>query len=936
MKRFWKILLRSVIILLLLLITVWLLIQTKPVQNWLVRQVTHRLSKELNTKVNIKHVDFSLFNKMLLEGVLVEDRQKDTLLYAGTAKVSITDWFFLKDKAVLHYVGLQDATVKMQRKDSVWNYEFLVDYFSSPSTGKKKKGIEWELEKLDLQNIHVKQLDRWRGEDMVADIGSLYIDAEKMDFENHQLSITKIDLKEPLFSIYNYDGNRPPKPKVTNTENEIKPEIDSLLRWNVAGWNILVNQIEIKNGTFKSDRQTERLPLNYFDGQHISFENINARFKNLNWIKDTISALADISTKERSGLIVKQLTAKIKFHPEAMEFDSLNAVTNKSHLKHYFAMRYQHFNDDMADFIKKVSLEGRFDNSIISSDDIAFFAPELKTWNKEISLTGNIKGTIDDLGGKGVVAQAGKNTFLNGDFKLAGLPNIDETFIDFKANDFITTDTDAITFVPQLKKVTQPRIDKLKSLHFKGNFTGFIHDFVTFGTIQTNLGTVISDLNMKLPQGKTPAYSGNLKTDNFLLGEFLGIADLGKVSGDLKVKGSGFDASKLYAEVNGHLKQIEFNNYNYQNITSTGIFDKKQFDGNLKINDPNIEADLDGKIKLTEKTPSFIFDARVARLNLKQLGLTKQNLRFAGNINTNFSGTTIDNFLGEAHIYNADLFNNEDRLPIDSLTLYSTLINNKKSLVLRSNETDISLLGDFNIADLPTAFQVFLNKYYPSYINIPKKIPQNENFQFKVKTGNISPFLNLFDENIKGLDNTILSGELNLAQNQLNVDVTVPLFSYKKTVFTGISLKGKGDLQKLNLTGTVGDVAINDSLHLPNSEISIESANDLSQVSIKTSASKAVNSAELSALVETRKDGFKINFNPSSLVFNDKRWTIEKNGELILSKTRLDASEVKLSSGEQEIIISTEPSSIGSSNDVIVKVKKVTVEDFLPLVLKQP
>lgn len=935
LKRFWKILLRTFIVLLLLLLTVWLLIQTKPVQNWLVQQATQRLSKELQTKVEIKHVDFSLFNRVFLEGLLVQDRKKDTLLYAGALKVRITDWFFLKDKAVLHYVGLEDASIKMVRTDSVWNYQFLADYFSSPGTSKKKQGgIEWALEKIHFTNIRLLKADHWRGEDLTAKISDLRLDADNLNFSKNQLLVNTIELDQPFFSIYDYDGNRPPLTDISTTTS--LP--DSAEAWNTAGWDIRVKDIVIKNGTFKSDRQTERPPLDYFDGKHISFEAINATFKNLGLQQDTIHALINIATKERSGLIVKKLTADMRFHPQGMLFDSLDIVTNKSHLSHYFSMRYKHFNEDMADFMHKVTLDGKFDNSTIYSDDIAFFAPALKTWNKEITLTGNIKGTIDNLGGKGVEAQAGKNTYLNGDFKLAGLPNINETFIDFKANDFRTTYADAATYFPDLRQVDIPRINKINSLKFKGSFTGFIHDFVTFGTIETNLGTVISDLNMKLPQGKAPAYSGNLKTDNFQLGEFLNVAELGRISGDAKLKGSSFKPSQLFAEVNGHLKQIEYNGYNYKDITATGTIDKRLFDGKLTINDSNLTANLNGKITFNKKDPSFAFDAYVATLNLKPLGLTRQDLHFTGNLYTNFTGSNIDNFLGDAHIFNATLTNGEERLPFDSLTVFSSIADSNKLLTVRSNEADISLLGDFTIADLPTAFQVFLNKYYPAYINIPRTIPQNENFHFNVATGNISPFINLFDQNIKGLDNTSISGDINLAHNQLNTVIKVPVFIYKNTVFNDISLTGKGDLQKLLLTGTVGEIAINDSLRLPNTEINIESANNLSQVSIKTSASKAVNAAELSAQVETRKDGFKINFNPSSIVFNDKQWNIEKNGELVLSKTRLDASEVKFSSGEQEIDISTVPASEGTSlhSDVIVNLKKVIVGDFLPLFLNQP
>ncbi|HET9278225.1 MAG TPA: hypothetical protein VFN95_08550, partial [Flavitalea sp.] len=92
------------LILIALIVSVWLLIQTTPVQNWLVRQVTKTLSKDLKTTVRINHVDFALFNKMLLEGTLVLDQNKDTLLYAGTASVRITDWFFFKEKIELEYI----------------------------------------------------------------------------------------------------------------------------------------------------------------------------------------------------------------------------------------------------------------------------------------------------------------------------------------------------------------------------------------------------------------------------------------------------------------------------------------------------------------------------------------------------------------------------------------------------------------------------------------------------------------------------------------------------------------------------------------------------------------------------------------------------------------------------------------------------------------
>ena len=107
----------------------------------------------MQTKVTIGHVNFSLFNKMHLERVLIEDQKGDTLLYAGDVKVRITDWFFFKKEAELKYIGLEDAVIKFQRTDSVWRQQFFFDYFaSSPtdSTKKKKAGIKFNPKKVEM------------------------------------------------------------------------------------------------------------------------------------------------------------------------------------------------------------------------------------------------------------------------------------------------------------------------------------------------------------------------------------------------------------------------------------------------------------------------------------------------------------------------------------------------------------------------------------------------------------------------------------------------------------------------------------------------------------------------------------------------------------------------------------------------------------------
>ena len=70
-----------------------------------------------------------------------------------------------------------------------------------------------------------------------------------------------------------------------------------------------------------------------------------------------------------------------------MAFSNLDLQTNNSSIRNFYRMSYDDFGD-MGDYIHKVKMQANFDNSEIDSDDIAYFAPEMKTWKKKIKLKG--------------------------------------------------------------------------------------------------------------------------------------------------------------------------------------------------------------------------------------------------------------------------------------------------------------------------------------------------------------------------------------------------------------------------------------------------------------------------------------------------------------------------------------------------------------------
>lgn len=920
-------------VLLLLLTSVWGLIHLPAVQTWLVSRVTKRLSHDLHTRITVKHVDFSLFNKMLLDSTLVEDHNNDTLLFAGTVKVNITDWWFFKDKAQLQYIGLENATIKLQRSDSVWNYQFLVNYFSGTpdSSAKEKdttKGLQLDLKEVRLADIHILKRDGWRGEDMDLHLKAMHLIADTISFSDKKARISSLIFTHPDFVLSNYQGRRPTPPADTTS-----PVNDPLhLRLNPAGWDLTANIISIRNGSFRHEVAGDTLVNKYFDGDHIYFYAVNTSFSNLRLNRDTLTAQLQLATKERSGLEVKKLNARIRWFPEAMEFARLDLVTNKSHLRNFFAMRFRTL-DDMSDYVSRIHMEGRFTDAEVSTDDIAFFAPELRDWGMRFRLMGDITGTVSDLQGHKVVATTGKNTVLNGDFHLKGLPDIDRTIIEFKSNDFRTTYDDMVAFVPSLRSIQSPRVDRISYLRFMGEFTGTVRNFTTKGTIATNLGTLTTNLNMKVPAGSPSVYSGTITTDSFYLGSFLDNDNLGRIAFQGKVNGTGLRTENINASLDGMIDNLEFNGYTYRHIQINGNAAKKKFNGELIASDPNLDAHLNGLIDFSLPQPKFDFEAEVNKADLTRLHFANQRVEFNGKFKCNFTGDNIDNFLGHASIYDASLFKNGGRVSFDSLTLESSIVDNNKTITVVSNEFDGAIVGEFSIHDLPASFQTFLNKYYPSYIKPAKALSANQNFTFVLTTKKVDQYIDLFDKNLSGFDNADINGRIDTRKNLLDLNVDMPSFSYKNIVFDSVSLKGRGNMDSLSMVADIGQVYINDSLHFPSTHIHLRSAGDNSVLQVKTSANQTLNSANLAARVQTMPSGVKLTFDPSSFDINSKTWNVDRDGMLSYENGILSADGFNVHNGDQYIGLTTTPSGEGNWNDIHVDMRKVNIGDITPYVV---
>lgn len=911
-----------------------LLVQTEWAQNLLIRQVTQKLSRDLNTEVSVKHIRIGFFNKVSLEGTLIQDQKKDTLLYAGRLNIELNNWFFLQDQVELRHLGLENAVVHMHRPDSVWNYQFIIDSLAPKQpTQQKQADIQLLLNSAALKNVSISMRDEWLGQDMLAKIGSLRLDAKEFNITRKKIFVNSLNIDKPIFISTDYKGK---KPTDTTRKNKVAIAAANGLVWNTEGWDILVDRFSIREGLVSFERKTVRKTFDYFDPQHIAFANITGTIQNFSVYQDTISGKIDLKTKERSGFTVNRLRTDMSFHPRGMIFRNLDLQTPHSRLRDYYAMRYQGFNRDMQNFLSNVRLEASFKNSKLSSKDIAFFAPELKDLNKDIQLSGKASGTVENFIATNMDVRYGASTSLAGNLTMKGLPDINRTFIDFNNGKLNTTYEDVATLLPSVKKIRQPDLASLRYIRFNGGFRGYMNDFQTKGNVQTALGNISANVNMKLPSKGKPSYRGIINTSGFQLGTFIREESLGAIAFNGEISGQGFETSGA-VELKGRVDQIAFNGYNYRNVVLNGRLLKKEFTGEAIIDDVHAKATLNGFFNLNDpKQPELNVMADIQRANLKALNITEEQFSVIGKFKVNVLGRNIDDFIGEASLFDVALTKDDEVFVFDTLYLYAMNIDENRQLELRNADLAVIMNGKFQLSEVPATMNAYLSNYYPTYFSKPKKPVSDQRFTLRADFSNIDQYLKLFNRKLEGFDYSSVQAAVDTRNEVFRLNANIPQARFGKYEFQDFLFNGNGDMDSLRMNAQAGTIIVNDSLQFPSTTLDILSSGDVSNISLSTSANQTINSASLSASITNLTDGVKIQFHPSTIVLNEKTWRIEKDGELTISKSYVDASEIRMTNGEQQLLISSIPSEVGNSHDIVAELRKVNLGDILPFVLQEP
>jgi len=672
-------------------------------------------------------------------------------------------------------------------------------------------------------------------------------------------------------------------------------------------WTISFEQIALNNFHFRYKNQLTDTSINGVNYDDIDLKNLNIAANKLDLKNHLFKAgISNLSFREKSGFVLNKLSSLVTIDTNQIELQNLILNTPNSRLKKYFGMKFNSF-DDFNDVEHKVSMSADFQEAHLSSKDIAFFADEMHRVKFELGVNGIIRGKVDHLKAKNLMVQAGQATFIKGNFDFKGLPDWEQTLMELDIEQVSTNkkDLDLLyqNFADKRSSAIPAIVQKFSNISFSGQFSGFQNDFVAYGSFKTKLGKFTSDVNMKI-KGNVPSYSGNIKTYDFDFGTLLNENSLNRATLSADIKGAGFDLKDLNGKLNAKIKYLDFNKYHYSNLAVNGTFKKKNFDGAVLVNDPNLNLNFKGSVNLNPALPVFHFVSDIKGARLNKLHFLKDTIAVDAQFSSDFSGNSIDNVNGNVLLRQIRLVNPQNNYLVDSLYFAAEGKGKERELTLKSSLADGSLKGDYDLNTLPSYFKTLVKKYIPS-LQTKFVQPKPQNFAFRLNLKNLDPVTTLFLPKLKIPEQGTFVGNFNSNTKTATLNGLVKTIQYDKMVFHDLLIDESTDNDYMGVNISLSKVNITDSLFIKNITITNFLKRDSLNFNIKLSDKNAVNQLDLYGLVEFGRDTTaKLKLLPSDIIIEQQRWRLAEQVRIrILENARTQVSGFVLSNGLQKISI---------------------------------
>lgn len=515
---------------------------------------------------------------------------------------------------------------------------------------------------------------------------------------------------------------------------------------------------------------------------HMEFYDIKARIKDIKVVKDDVTCrIEHMSTRERSGFLMKHLSGNIHVSPHEIVAREMVVKTRESLIVTDATLRYNGWKG-MKGYVSTVQHEAELKRGThVSMRDVAYWAPVLWGIDAEAEAEGKASGTIDSLVTDMRVAW-GTRSHARVTGSVTGLPKIDTTVFDVTVTDLETRHADLEPLEPFLAGLS-PYLAAAGDLQMDIRAKGGIKEMAECKwKMDCALGEVDGEAKL---QHTAAGYRFALDVASPLL-KLTPLTTLNTplshAGFNLKIDGrwhGGFKEThqwerRIAMEMEATLRNVKLNAGNHSGPNDTpgdkkfatvapikvqGHLESGQMTAFVACADSVADLTLEATASLNDSLKRYNLVAEIENFDV---GLLPKSL--STRLTASLHGNNLEEMCGSL----AAEGTRWGTVDVGSLRLNIESDKHGKELELESDLADAALMGRFAYSDIPSMIRHFANLYLPdsaaTHEESESSSIKDNTLSFKIKWKDPAHLLQQWTSSVAIAPGTLLDGSYNYGE----------------------------------------------------------------------------------------------------------------------------------------------------------------------------
>lgn len=999
-KKIGKWVLRIIAAIIVLLLFIWLLLQTQWGKNFVKDRAVAYLKNKLETEVRIRSIKVNWFNSLRLQGIYIEDRQKRELAYIGNLETQYSLTNILRNKLYISNIRIDDlrAAILRSNNDSVFNYQFIIDAFAGSDDAPSEpdnnlKPFVLQLKDIALNKIQLVMDDRYGGQTYKFSAGFIKSRIHQFNMDNLHITANYFFTKDinTNISFVKTAITQAAEKEVAQKNSDTEPSTlqiiaDTLYLGNTvfyyddkvsnmkidtkaadiaaAGIQYSQQQMHVKATSFllnkhstavafsttaaSSEKDTipdtaivDEKPFTFsvnrvlIDSNRFAMDNLSAPLKNVKTIdfnhlnlqqltlhadsvsydgKNYMAAIRKTELIEKSGFQLKQLHTKALYQPTGVQLNNLVLQTNNMMLAGNMAIAYES-PEKITTHPGETYIMADVTQSSLVLNDLLYFSPELGAnpnfkalLGKTFILNTTAKGTLQEMIIPTLALKQG-DIKLRATAKLYDVTDAQKFRADLTLQQ-LTGNRNALLALLPPNTLPDSILHYIpQSFNVSGIFKGAVDKFITDLKLNSSLGDVtVRGKAQNITDTKKAVYDLNISAKGLQLGSILKDTSLNRFSGNVLIKGRGFDLATADMRYDAFIKELDYNGYKYHQIQATGTLKNNMAYANINSADPNLllnsvtSIDLSTNKKINTHTV-------LQNVDLQKLGFSEDTFIVASNVMADLTLKEDGKLDGNMLVTATDMKMKNEHVQLDSVQLLAVDSVNMQKILLNTPYANASLIGDYVLENLSPAFATIANKYYN--VNSTDTVfthRVNAQLEMDVHTpSGLIPF-------VPGLTTITpfkLTGTINTDSSLVLLNTHINRIQYGDYIIDTFSIAAFNNAHPEDIHYDISFKNLNSpSFVIPGFNLAGHLEPGLIDGNIQLLDHKKEPRYQLPFDLTTKNAVPELHFN-EALVINNKKWVATPDNVIYLDMDNMGGSQLSISSNGEKLSINASAASPG-------------------------